>query len=278
MKVPALKVLVLLSVLSIALASAPSAADPAPHLAPDESQMRAAMVSGADWLLSVTSSSGQLNPPAGSPSWEVSSTGRMSTVGLALLRAYEATGTQAYLDRAKACGDLALAGLQAGSQYVIARTGILPTDAGGGFPNAQAGKVDDAYQASFTGVIRFNVWESLRGILFLKSLHMETDEGKYITGATLLDVLIGDQFYSEGDPTKGVVEYITLDNGGIYAQGGVASTTEYAMMLYDISIAEQALPNLWRDQYNFITYVLNLVETDGSFDDKNPLPGQTSDS
>ncbi|NOQ54736.1 MAG: PKD domain-containing protein, partial [Thermoplasmata archaeon] len=60
--------------------------------------------------------------------------------------------------------------------------------------------------------------------------------------------------------------------------GGRASTWEHALLLKVISIATMDAPNLWRDQYDIITYVRGTQLPDGSFDDKNTLPNQDGPS
>ncbi len=275
MKTRSIKLLSALAVLVMALgALGPASADPSPMQAPTEAAMGEAMTDAADWTLTVTGTDGQLSPPGGSPAWEPESGGRISLHGMALLRAYQVTGTQAYLDRAEACGDLVIASAEAAASYVVYRTGVQVTEAGGGFPDAQPGKVDDAYQASFTGTLRFDLWESLQGMWLMAELYEETGEGKYQNGALLLDRMVGNHFYYDEYPRKGLVKFVTLANNGTWTQGGRASISDHALMLQVISVGGRSVPNLYRDQNEFTRYVQSNKNDDGSFDDNNDLPNQ----
>lgn len=279
MKTRTISLLASLAVLLMALGSfAPAAAEIAPMQAPDEAAMSASMTEAADWMLTVSKVDGQFIPPSGSPIGEVESGGRVSLNGLALLCAYQVTGTQGYLDGAIACGDLVVASTEATASYVVDRTGVLVTEAGGGFPNAQPGKVDDTYLPGYTDTLRFNLWESLQGIWLMSELFKETGAAKYQNSALLFDRMVGTQFYVGGEARSGLVGYVTLTDSGTWAQGGRTSTWNHALLLKVISVASLDAPNLWRDQYDIITYVLGTLLPDGSFDDKDPLPNQNSPS
>jgi hypothetical protein len=278
MRFPIAKAITITVIAVMALGALPSSVGAAPMAAPDEGAMQSSITEGAEWMLSITDPTGQLSPPAGSPAWEETSAGRMSMNGLALLRAYQATGDTQYLIRAEACGALALAGIQAGTSYVIVRTNVQPTDAGGGFTNAQVGMIDDTYRGTYSGIIRFNLWESVRGIMFLWEMYEETGESKYLDGVALLDRLIGMEFYAGDDPLNGLVEFVTLTNGGVYTQAAIASTLEHALILHVIASGQEELNFLWKDRYDLITYIRTQQKSDGSFDARNPLPGQTDSS
>ncbi|MCK4969749.1 MAG: hypothetical protein KAS77_04460, partial [Thermoplasmata archaeon] len=204
MRTRGLKIIVATVVALMAVgAMSPATADPSPMQAPTEVDMKDAMVDGANWMMTVVGADGQMSPPMGSPLWEEESAGRLSLNGLALLRAYQTTGDQSYLDRAIDAGDLVASSVDVGSKYVIDRMGLLPTDGYGGFPMAQAGKVDDTYVDSYTGVISFKLWETINGIWFLTELHHETGDNNYINMVLLLDRLIAQQFYIDDDMGSG---------------------------------------------------------------------------
>jgi len=279
MKTRTIRLLASLAVLLMAMGSlAPATAQMVPMQAPDEAAMSASMTEAADWMLTVTKANGQIIPPSGSPIGEEESGGRVSMNGLALLCAYQVTGTQEYLDGAIACGDLVVASAEATASYVVDRTGVLVTEASGGFPNAQPGKVDDTYLPGYTGTLRFNLWESLQGIWLMSELYKETEAAKYQNSALLIDRMVGNEYYIGGEALAGLVEYVTLPNNGNWAQGGRASTWDHALLLKVISIATLDAPNLWRDRYDIITYVRSTQLSDGSFDDKDPLPNQNGPS
>ncbi len=225
MKTRTIRLLASLAVLLMALGSfSPTGAEIVPMQVPDEAAMSASMTEAADWLLTVTRTDGQLDPPSGSPIGETESGGRVSMNGLSLLYAFQVTGAQEYLDRAIDCGDLVVASTEAAASYVVDRTGVLVTEAGGGFPNAQPGKVDDTYLPTFTGSLRFNLWESLEGLWFLTELYKETGAAMYQNSALLIDRMVGTQFYFGDQTLSGMVEYVTLSNSGDWAKGGRAST------------------------------------------------------
>jgi hypothetical protein len=252
---------------------------PAPMAAPTEEAMRASLVKAADWMLTVTGPDGQLSPPQGAPTWEKESAGRLCLNGLVLLRAYQATGVQAYMDRAKVCAALASKNIQAGKSYVIARTGALPGEAAGGFVNVVPGKIDDAYQASYTGGVVYDLWQATSGLLFLMSMYRATNNNTYLNDAGVLDRFIHKQlFLDANDPTLGLVDQTTLSAGGTWTVGKSESTVEHAVLLWAIRLGKEDLAFLWNDRISIFSYLAGLVKADGSYDDRTSYPGQTSSS
>ena len=252
---------------------------PAPMAAPTEEAMRASLVKAADWMLTVTGPDGQLSPPPGAPSWEKESAGRMCLNGLVLLRAYQATGVQAYMDRAKACAALAGKNMEAGKYYVIARTGALPGEAVGGFVNVVPGKIDDAYDDSYTGGVVYDLWQATSGLLFLMSMYRATHDNAYLNDAGVLDRFIHKQlFLDPNDPTLGLVVQTTLSASGTWTLGTSESTVEHAVLLWAIRLGRDDLAFLWNDRISIFSYLAGLVKADGSYDDRTSYPGQTSSS
>jgi hypothetical protein len=269
----------LVALMALAAAS-PATADPSPMQAPSEVDMAQSMADGADWMLTVVGTDGQMTLPIGAPAWEGSSAGRLCLNGLALLRAYQTTGDSRYLDRAKAAGDLAAASVDAGSKYVLDRLELLPTEAYGGFPNVQAGKVDDSYVDSYTGVVGFKLWETIDGIWFLTELHKETGDNSYMTMVQLMDRLVAQQFYADADEQMGAGLHgtLSLSDSGTWTQSGRATMTEMGLLLHTITLGRQDLVNLWKDQYTLVSFITNQQNSDGSFDDGLVLPSQDSQS
>ncbi len=255
-----------------------ASAEPSPMAAPTEAEMRAAMAKAGDWTMSVTQSNGQLLPPSGSPAWEVDSPGRMCLNGLVLLRAYQATGTASYLERAKSCADLAKRNIAAGRAYVAERTAVLPSEASSAFVDVQPGKVDDAYQASFTGPVTFQLWQATTGLLFLVEMYRATGDPTYINDALIIDRFIHTHLSLGGDPSAGMVEYVSLSDAGAWTQSGVDSTVEHGVLLSAIRAGKQDLPFLWEDRISIFTYLSTQSKADGSYDDRTTCPGQTSTS
>ncbi len=279
MRTRGLKIIVATVVALMAVgAMSPATADPSPMQAPTEVDMKDAMVDGANWMMTVVGADGQMSPPMGSPLWEEESAGRLSLNGLALLRAYQTTGDQSYLDRAITAGDLVASSVDAGSKYVIDRMGLLPTDGYGGFPTAQAGKVDDAYVASYSGVISFKLWETINGIWFLTELHHETGDNNYINMVLLLDRLIAQQFYIDDDMGSGLHRTAGLTSGGTWSQGGRSHMTEMGLLLHTITVGGMDLVNLWKDRYSLVSLIRPQQKADGSFDDGYALPNQDNQS
>lgn len=254
----------------------PAAAEPSPMQAPTEADMAASMESAADWMMNIVGADGQMSLPFGSPAWEAESGGRLSMNGLALLRAYQTTGVQTYLDRAQVAGDLAVASIDAGSKYVIDRTGILPTEAYGGFPNAQAGKVDDTYLGGYTGTVSFKMWESVQGIWFLSELYKETGTTAYVNSVLLLDRLVALQMYNGDDMSGGLHGTVALSDAGAWTPGGKASMTDLGTLLLAITRGGEDLINLWRDRYSLVSHIRPQQNSDGSFPDGFDLAGQDS--
>lgn len=254
----------------------PAAAEPTPMQAPTEADMSASMGSAADWMLGVVGTDGQMILPFGSPGWEAESGGRLSMNGLALLRAYQTTGERSYLDRATVAGDLVVASIDAGSKYVIDRTGILPTEAYGGFPNAQAGKVDDTYMSSYTGTVSFKMWESAQGLWFLSELYKETGTAAYVNTILLLDRLVALQMYNGDDMSGGLHGTVGLSSAGTWTPSGKASMTDLGTLLLAITRGGEDLINLWRDRYSLVSHIRPQQGSDGSFPDGFDLPGQDS--
>jgi hypothetical protein len=252
---------------------------PAPMAAPTETLMRASLVKAADWMLTVTGPDGQLSPPQGAPAWERESAGRMCLNGLVLLRAYQATGVQAYMDRAKACAALAGKNIQAGKSYVIARTGALPGEAAGGFVDVVQGKIDDAYQAGHSGGVTYDLWQATSGLLFLMSMYRVTGNNTFLNDAGVLDRFIHKQlFLDANDPTLGLVDQTTLSAGGTWTVGKSESTVEHAVLLWAIRLGKEDLAFLWNDRISIFSYLAGMVKADGSYDDRTSYPGQTSSS
>ncbi|UCC92481.1 MAG: PKD domain-containing protein [Thermoplasmata archaeon] len=277
MKSLALKIVVASVIALMTLGTmTPAAAEPAPLQAPTEVDMGDAMTGGADWMLTIVGTDGQMSLPFDAPLWEAESAGRLCMNGLALLRAYQTTGQQTYLDRAVAAGDLAASSVDAGSRYVIDRMGLLPTDAYGGFTDVQSGKVDDAFSGSYTGVVNFKLWETINGIWFLTELHKETGDNNYINMVLLLDRLMAEQFYIDEDMGAGVHSTLGLSNSGTWTKGGRASMTQMGLLLKTITIGEEDLINLWRDRYSLVSFIRPQQNSDGSFDDGADLPSQDS--
>ncbi len=274
-----LRVLVAAVVALMAMgALSPAAADPGPMQAPTEQDMMDAMTGGADWLLTVVGTDGQMSPPMGSPSWEKESGGRLSLVGLALLRAYQTSGDQTYLDRAIAVGDLLALSADAGSKYVIDRLGLLPTDAYGGFPNAQSGQVDDTFLTSYTSPVSFRLWETVNGIWFLTELHRETGDTGYMNMVLLLDRLVSEQFYADEDMGSGLHSTVALSGSGTWTQSGRATMTEMGLLLHTITVGQDDLVHLWRDRYSLVSHIRPKQNADGSFPEGVDLPNQVSQS
>jgi len=279
MSTPLPRLLVAAVVALMALgAMSPGAADPTPMQAPSEQDMLDAMTGGADWMLTVVGTDGQMSLPMGAPGWEKESGGRLSLNGLALLRAYQTSGDQSYLDRAVVAGDLLALSADAGSQYVIDRLGLLPTDAYGGFPNAQSAMVDDAYQSGFTFPVSFKLWETVNGIWFLTELHKETGDNNYMNMVLLLDRLVAEQFYADEDMGAGLYSAVSLGNTGTWTKSGKASMTEMGLLLNTITVGQEDLVNLWRDRYSLVSHIRPQQNSDGSFDDGFDLPGQDNQS
>jgi hypothetical protein len=279
MKARAIKTVVATVVVLMTLgAMSPASADPSPLQAPTESDMRNAMTDGADWMLAIVGTDGQLNLPLDAPRWEAESAGRLCLNGMALLRAYQTTGVQDYLDRAVAAGDLAALSVDAGSKYVIDRMGLLPTDAYGGFPDVQAGKVDDAYVASYTGVVNFKLWETINGIWFLTELQRETGDNNYLNMVLLLDRMVAEQGYIDDDMGAGLYRTLGLANDGTWSKGGRASMTDMGLLLYTMTVGGEDLINLWRDRYSLVSFIRPQQNSDGSFDDGTDLPSQDNQS
>ena len=255
-----------------------ASADVSPMAQPTEAEMRASLVKAADWTMKVTLSSGQLAPPAGSPSWEVDSPGRMCLNGLVLLRAYQATGTASYMERAKACADLAKMNIAAGRAYVADRTAVLPSEASSAFVNVQPGKIDDAYQASFTGPVTFQLWQATTGLLFLTEMYRETGNSSYINNALIIDRFVHTHLSLGGDPSAGMVESTSLSDAGEWTQLGIDSTVEHAVLLSAIRAGKQDLPFMWEDRISLFNYLATQSKPDGSYDDRTTYPGQTGSS
>ncbi len=254
----------------------PAGAAPSPMQAPTEAEMAASMEIAADWMMGVVGADGQMSLPFGSPPWEAESGGRLSMNGLALLRAYQTTGDQAYLDRAKVAGDLVASSIDAGSKYVIDRTGILPTEAYGGFPNAQAGKVDDAYLGTYTGTVTFKTWESAQALWFLGALYKETGMASYANALLLVDRLVALQMYSGDDMSGGLHGAVALSASGTWTPSGKATMTDLGTLLLAITRGGEDLINLWRDRYTLVSHIRPQQGSDGSFPDGFDLPGQDS--
>jgi hypothetical protein len=254
------------------------AGEPGPMAAPTEATMKSALIKAADWIMTVTGSDGQLSPPFGAPAWEKTSAGRMSLNGLCLLRAYQVTNNSAYLDRAEACAALATQNIQASKSYVHFRTGVPPLEAVGGFVNIQPGKIDDVYDDTYTGDVRYNIWEALRGMLFLTQMYAETEKLDHLLTASVLDTFINDQGYIGDDPQNGLVDYVILRNDGNWTKGPITSTVEHAVLMTAIWWAREDLANMWSDRFSLMTYIKQQKKPDGSFDDRTTLPGQTSSS
>jgi hypothetical protein len=279
MKTRALKILVAAAVAIMVMgASSPVAADIVPMQAPTETDMNAAMGDAAEWMLTIVGTDGQMSPPFGSPVWEVESGGRLCMNGLALLRAYQTTGDQSYMDRAVNAGDLAAASIDAGSKYVIDRTGVLPTEAYGGFPNAQPGMVDDDFQTGFSSPVTFKLWETVNGIWFLTELYLETGSNAYVNAVVLLDRLVALQMYNDDDMGLGLHGSVGLRSDGTWTTGARASMFEMGLLLHTITVGGQELNNLWKDRYSLVSYIRPQQNTDGSFDDGFDLPNQDSQS
>ncbi|NIP33875.1 MAG: hypothetical protein GWN18_02930, partial [Thermoplasmata archaeon] len=256
----------------------PATADPSPSQAPTEAGMRQAIADAADWMLTVVGSDGQITAPPGSPAWEESSAGRLCINGLSLLCAYQTTGDSRYLDRAVAAGDLVAASTDAGSKYVIDRMDLLPTEGYGGFPDVQAGKVDDAYVSSFSGNVNFKLWETIHGIWFLTALHRETGDNNYINMVLLLDRLMSEQFYADEDMASGLYGTLSLSSSGTWTKTGRATMTHMGLLLRTITLGEEDLVNLWRDRYSLVSHIRPKQNGDGSFDDGFDLPSQDNQS
>jgi hypothetical protein len=255
-----------------------SSAVPSPMALPTEAEMRASLTKAADWTLKVTLSDGQLLPPMGSPSWEVTSPGRMCLNGLVLLRAYQATGTASYLLRAKACADLAKKNIAAGRAYVAERTAVLPSEASSAFINVQQGKIDDAYQASFAGPVTFQLWQATTGLLFLTEMYRETGNMSYINDALVIDRFVHSHLALGGDPAAGMVESTSLSDAGEWTQSGIDSTVEHAVLLSAIRAGRQDLPFLYEDRIPLFNYLATQSKPDGSYDDRTTYPGQMGTS
>ena len=264
--------------LALATALPQAASSPMPMDAPTEAEMRAALVDAADWTMTVTGADGQIAPPPGSPSWEVESAGRMCLNGMVLLRAYQVTGDTDYLDRAKACAALANSTVQAGKAYVVDRTGVPPGEAAGGFVNVQRGKVDDAFQAGYTGRITYNLWECTRGMLFLIEMYHETGDPSYAADAVTIDRLIHRRFASGDDPANGLFFNVRLSSAGEWTNSTVDSTVEHAVLLWTLCAAGEDLPLLWEDRSGLLDYIASVAKGDGSYDDRTTYAGQTDTS
>ncbi len=279
MRTRRVRLLVLAFVALLAMATtSPSVADPMPMQAPSEADMAQAMGDAGDWMLTVVGTDGQITAPPFSPPWEESSAGRLCLNGLALLRAYQTTGDSRYLDRAIAAGDLAASSVDAGSKYVIDRMGLLPTEGYGGFPDVQAGKVDDSYVSGYNGNVAFKLWETINGIWFLTELHKETGDTNYITMVQLLDRLVREQYYADEDMGAGLHGSLTLSSSGTWTPSGKASMTHLGLLLHTIMVGGQDLVNLWRDRYSLVSHIRPQQNPDGSFDDGFDLPHQDSQS
>ena len=252
--------------------------DISPMALPTEAEMRASLVKAADWTMKVTLSDGQLAPPWGSPAWEVDSPGRMCLNGMVLLRAYQATGAASYLERAKACADLAKRNIAAGRAYVAERIHVLPSEASSAFINVQPGKIDDAYQASYTGPVTFQLWQATTGLLFLTEMYRETGNLSYINDALIIDRFVHTNLTRGGDPSQGMVESTSLSDAGVWTQSGIDSTVEHAVLLSAIRAGKQDLPFLYEDRIPLFSYLATQSKPDGSYDDRTTYPGQLGTS